>query len=390
MPKLFGDTGPLPIGPVGPGPSPEISGLEPSPLPKASGQEPTLIPEAPEHVPSRQTEASSHEPNLLPEAASIPIPAQERIADIAPDLPSDALPPPADNRPVAGSADHGGSPELAASTQLPPADNRPVAGSAEHTRVICVINRKGGVGKTTTTFNLAGGLAQMGKQVLIIDLDPMGSLCRSIGVLPKDPALSDLLIGSSGNFGGLIRPTHIPNLFVVPGDPNLRTFEMRHGSSIVYRESLSNHLSEILKWKPFHFVLIDCPPSLGLISGNAMAAAHQAIVPVDGSTYGMGALMDTLDVIRMVQKNVNRGFGVAGLLLNNVNLGTVYDRTILDVFRRRMKSAMFQTVIPTSPEADEAAQLGEPVTQHAPSSWMANAYRQLIEEVLAKEPNYAT
>ncbi len=379
MSKLFGDTGPLPIGPVSPGLSPDVNKIEPTPLPEASGHETILPPEA-----------SRHKPNRLPEAASIPMPPQDRIADSAPDLSSDAPARSADNRPAAGSADHSGSPELAASTQSPPADNRPMAGSADHTRVICVINRKGGVGKTTTTFNLAGGLAQMGKQVLVIDMDPMGSLCRSIGVFPAKRALSDLLIGSSGNLGALIRSTHIPNLFVVPGDPNLRTFEMRHGSSIVYRESLSNHLSEILKWKPFHFVLIDCPPSLGLISGNAMAAAHQAIVPVDGSTYGMGALMDTLDIIRMVQKNVNRGFGVAGLLLNNVNLGTVYDRTILDVFRRRMKSAMFQTVIPTSPEADEASQLGKPVTQHSPSSWMANAYHQLIEEVLEKDRNYAT
>ncbi len=354
MSKLFGDSGPLPIGRVGP------TGVGPDP--KQGGSVPIGQPEEPSHsAPAHYPDADI--PIGQPEAPSISAPAPHRAPE---------------------------SPGLASAPLSAPADNRPMAGSAEHTRVICVINRKGGVGKTTTTFNLAGGLAQMGKQVLVIDMDPMGSLCRSIGVLPKDLALSDLLVGANGNLGALVRSTHIPNLFVIPGDPNLRTFEMRHGSSIVYRESLSNHLSEILKWKPFHFVLIDCPPSLGLISGNAMAAAHQAIVPVDGSTYGMGALMDTLDIIRMVQKNVNRGFGVAGLLLNNVNLGTVYDRTILDVFRRRMKSAMFQTVIPTSPEADEASQLGEPVTQHSPSSWMANAYHQLIEEVLERDRNYAT
>ena len=355
MSKLFGETGPLLMGPVGPpgvGPEPEQGGFVPI------GQ-----PEAPSH--------SAPSPNP---AADIPIGQPEEH------------PPSGPARNLAADLE----PDLASAAPLPQSDNRPIVGSAENTRVICVINRKGGVGKTTTTFNLAGGLAQMGKQVLVIDLDPMGSLCRSIGVFPKDLALSDLLIGANGNLGALIRSTHIPNLFVVPGDPNLRTFEMRHGSSIVYRESLSNHLSEILKWKPFHFVLIDCPPSLGLISGNAMAAAHQAIVPVDGSTYGMGALMDTLDIIRMVQKNVNRGFGVAGLLLNNVNLGTVYDRTILEVFKRRMQGAMFRTVIPTSPEADEASQLGEPVTQHSPSSWMANAYHQLIEEVLERDRNYAT
>ncbi len=347
MSKLFGDTGPLPIGPVGPGPSPEISSFEPMPLPEAGDHERTPPPQA-----------IGHEPTPLPEAPVREVPA------------------------AAGTGKK--------SALSPPADSRPVAGSAERTRVICVINRKGGVGKTTTTFNLAGGLAELGKQVLVIDMDPMGSLCRSIGVFPAEQALSDLLIGANGNLGALVRSTNIPNIFVVPGDPNLRTFEMRHGSSIVYRESLRNQLSDILKWKPFHFVLIDCPPSLGLISGNAMAAAHQAIIPVDGSTYGMGALMDTLEIIRMVQKNVNKGLGKASLLLNNVDLGTVYDRTVLDVFRRRMQGAMFSTVIPTSPEADEAAQLGEPVTQHAPTSWMAKAYRQLVGEVLNSEPSYVS
>jgi chromosome partitioning protein len=137
-------------------------------------------------------------------------------------------------------------------------------------------------------------------------------------------------------------------------------------------------------------VFIDCPPSLGLISGNAMTAANEAIVPVDGSTYGMGALMDTLGIIRLVRKNVNDKLSIAGLLLNNVNLGTVYDRTVLEVFKRRLRSAMFKSVIPSSPEADEASQLGEPVTSHAPNSWMSKAYWQLAKELLNREPSYAS
>jgi chromosome partitioning protein len=261
--------------------------------------------------------------------------------------------------------------------------------NSRSTRVLCVVNRKGGVGKTTTTFNLAGALAQMDQQVLVIDMDPMGSLCRSLGIYPDKIALSDLLIGTGGSMDSLIRPTHLKNLYVIPGDPNLRTFEMRHGTSVVYREALSDLLDEVLKSTPFPFVFIDCPPSLGLISGNAMTAANEAIVPVDGSTYGMGALMDTLGIIRLVRKNVNDRLSIAGLLLNNVNLGTVYDRTVLEVFKRRLRSAMFKSVIPSSPEADEASQLGEPVTSHAPNSWMSKAYWQLAKELLHREPSYA-
>ena len=257
-----------------------------------------------------------------------------------------------------------------------------------NSRIICVVNRKGGVGKTTTTFNLAGALVEMGHEVLVIDLDPMGSLCRSLRVYPEEAALSDLLIGVEGSLGDLIRRTQIPNLYVIPGDPNLRTFEMRHGTSMMYREALNIKLSEVLERKPFPFVLIDCPPSLGLISGNALAASGEALVPVDGSTYGMGALMDTLGIIQLVRQNVNGRLTVCGLLLNNVDLGRVYDRTVLEVFKKKLRNTMFGSVIPTSLEASESSQIGDPVTSYAPSCWMAKSYRQLAHEVLAREPKH--
>ena len=255
---------------------------------------------------------------------------------------------------------------------------------APQPRIISVVNRKGGVGKTTTTFNLAGTLAQMGHEVLVIDIDPMGSLCRSLRIYPGEVALSDLLIAPNGSLGELIRPTHVPHLYVIPGDPNLRSFETRHGRSVGYRVALRDNLSEMLKWKPFSFVLIDCPPSLGLISGNALVASGEAIVPVDGSTFGMGALMDTLGIIRLVRQNVNPQLSVSGLLLNHVDFGTVYDRTVLEVFKQRFKGLMFTAVISTSPEADESCQMGEPVIRYAPSSWMAKAYWRLAKEVVAR------
>lgn len=335
MSKLFGDTGPLPIGQVGP-------------TQTGSKSEPELampIQEAPQASPVQQNPA---------EAASIRQGAAQR-------------------------------PQTSAHT-----GESAVSGKNGNTpRVLCVVNRKGGVGKTTTTFNLAGTLAQLNKRVLVIDLDPMGSLCRSLGIYPGTLALSDVLIGTGGSLAELISPTRLPNFYVVPGDPNLRTFEMRHGTSVVYREALASQLTELLRSKPFDFVFIDCPPSLGLLSGNAMTAASEAIVPVDGSTYGMGALMDTLGILRLVRQNVNGKLAIAGLLLNNVNLGTVYDRTVLEVFKHRLRSAMFKSVIPSSPEADESSQLGEPVVRYAPSSWMSKAYLQLAKELLSQEPSYA-
>src|SRR3989304_1324053 len=144
----------------------------------------------------------------------------------------------------------------------------PAASAHSQPRVLCVINRKGGVGKTTCAFNLAGALAHKGRQVLILDLDPMGSLCRSLHIFPGKITLSDLLVGVGGRLGGVVRPTHLQNIYVIPGDPNLRTLELRHATSAGLRLALRDKLSELLKQKPFPYVIIDCPPSLGLISRN--------------------------------------------------------------------------------------------------------------------------
>jgi len=254
------------------------------------------------------------------------------------------------------------------------------------TRVLSVLNRKGGVGKTTTAFNLAGTLAARGHTVLLIDIDPMGSLCRSLNIRPGEKTLSNVLVGIGDSLGELIRPTQVKNLFVVPGDPELRTFEMRNGRSVGYRDALDRALKEVLRFKPFPFVVIDCPPSLGLISGNALTASTEVIVPVDGSTYGMGALVDTFRVIKLVRENVNKKLKVCGVLLNNVDMGTVYDQTVREVLGQQFGNLMFRSVIPNSPEADVSSQKGVPVLQHAPTSWMAKAYAQLVTEVVAREP----
>ena len=265
--------------------------------------------------------------------------------------------------------------------------SEPAPRSHRPTRVLSVLNRKGGVGKTTTAFNIAGTLATRGKPVLLMDMDPMGSLCRSLQIRPGEKTLSDVLVGVGDSvLGELIRPTQLKNLYVVPGDPDLRTFEMRHSGSVGYRGALDRALKEVLRFKPFPFVVIDCPPSLGLISGSVLTASTEVIVPVDGSTYGMGALVDTFRVIKLVRENVNEKLKVCGVLLNNVDMGTFYDQTVRDVLSQQFGNLIFKSVIPTSPEADVCSQKGVPVLQGAPTSWMAKAYAQLVQELIEREP----
>jgi chromosome partitioning protein len=270
-------------------------------------------------------------------------------------------------------------PETRELTQQPQVEAAP--------RVISVVNRKGGVGKTTTAFNLAGVLSQMGHSVLVLDLDPMGSLCRSLQVSPGKMTMSDLLLGIDGEMAGLIHKTSYPSLYIIPGDPDLRTFEMRYGNSGTFREALKEKLGELLKKNPFPYVLIDCPPSLGLISGNALIACTEVIIPVDGSTYGMGALVDTLAIISLIRKNVNQRLRVCGLLINNVDMGTIYDRIMREVLIEKFNGLVFSSFVPTSPEADESSQMGVPVTHYAPTSWMAKSYRQLATEIVARGPS---
>lgn len=251
-------------------------------------------------------------------------------------------------------------------------------------RIICVVNRKGGSGKTTTTFNLAGALAEQGYRVLVIDVDPQGSFSRSLNVDRAGPKLSTVLMAPSEEFAGLVQPSPIDNLFVIPSDPDLKIVELRYGELAGHHNRLRSCLIKFLPQDQFDLIFIDCPPSLSILTSNALVAAQEVIIPVDGSTYGTEALKDTLESIKLVQEEVNPDLHICGILLSNVNRRTVYDQTVEEAYRNRFTDKMFDAVIPTSIKADEASMLGKPVTHYASSSHMAQCYRHLAEEVASR------
>ena len=252
------------------------------------------------------------------------------------------------------------------------------------TRIICVVNRKGGSGKTTTTLNLAGALAEQGYRVLVIDVDPQGSFSRALHVNCAGPKLSTVLMAPGEEFANLVQPTPVENLFVIPSDPDLKVIELRYGELAGHHNRLRSCLTKFLPSDRFDFAFIDCPPSLSILTSNALMAAQEVIIPVDGSTYGTEALKDTLESIKLVQEEVNPDLHICGILLGNVNRRTIYDQTIEETYRSRFTDSMFDTVIPTSIKADEAAMLGKPVTHYASSSYLAQCYRHLAEEVVSR------
>lgn len=251
-------------------------------------------------------------------------------------------------------------------------------------KIVCFVNRKGGSGKTTTVFNLAGALVEMGHRVLVIDMDPQGNFSRSLRIYPDGVGLSGLLASPNKGFRDLIHPTPFEGLSLVPSDPDLRTFEFRFGHETRRRSALKQCLNKYLPRDGFDFVFIDCPPSLTLLTSNALVAAEEVIIPVDGSTYTTDALIDTMESIRLAQKRVNGGLHLCGILLTNVNPRTVFDRTMEETLRERFGDLIFETVIPTSIRVDEAAQMGKPITFYARTHLLAHKYRELARELVKR------
>jgi len=251
-------------------------------------------------------------------------------------------------------------------------------------REIAFVNRKGGSGKTTTVFNVAGALLERGYSILAIDLDPQGSFSKSLQVYPTGSVtLSGVLLSPSERFRELIQTSWIVGLDVIPADPDLKAVD-RQLAPLPSRElRLRRCLTRYLP-AGYDFVLIDCPPSLDLLSINALVAASDLILPVDGGSFGMEALNDTLETIQAVKQSLRYDLSILGILLSNVNLRTTYDQVAQETLRERFGTLVFRTIIPNSIRVDEASQLGRPLVFYDPSSPLAQAYRNLAAEIVER------
>lgn len=249
-------------------------------------------------------------------------------------------------------------------------------------KTIAIINQKGGVAKTTTTINLGAYLANKNKKTLIIDLDPQGNATSGLGVnrfdLPR--CVYDGLINGVA-ISKLILKTNIKNLDLIPATIQLAGAEIEM-VSMLSREFLLKNLVKDLHG--YDYVLIDCPPSLGLLTINALTAADQYIVPIQCEYYALEGLGQLLKTVNLIKKGLNPDLEILGALMTMYNSTVNLSAQVVSEVKAYFKDKVFNTIIPRNIRLSEAPSYGEPISTFAPGSKGGLAYEELAEEVISR------
>lgn len=253
-------------------------------------------------------------------------------------------------------------------------------------RIIAIVNQKGGVGKTTTSINLAAALAAKNLRVLLIDMDPQGNASTGLGIprAQREHTIYNVLTEGL-SVDDAIQPTHVENLSVLPSHVDLSAAEMEigmaEGRTRILRDAVAAATSQ------FDYVMIDCPPSLNLLTINALSAARSVIVPLQCEFFALEGLSQLLQTVEMAKASINPALAIDGVML------TMYDRRnrlsaqVADDVRKHLGRAVFETIIPRNVRIAEAPSFGQPVITYAPSSKGAKAYLALADELIKKHRN---
>jgi chromosome partitioning protein len=260
----------------------------------------------------------------------------------------------------------------------------PILSSHGPARIVALCNQKGGVGKTTTTINLGAALAEFGRRVLLVDFDPQGALSVGLGVrlMHLERTVYDLLMDSHVSVDDVLIKTNVAGMDLLPSNIDLSAAEVQLVNEVAREQALARVLTPVVE--DYDFVLIDCQPSLGLLTINALTAAHTVIVPLECEYFalrGVALLQQTIDKVR---ERLNPRLELEGILATMYDSRTIHGREVLERLVEQFPDKVFHSVISRTVRFPETTVAGEPITTYASSSPGARAYRDLAREVLAR------
>ena len=261
----------------------------------------------------------------------------------------------------------------------------------EGPRIIAVANQKGGVGKTTTAINLAAALVECGLRVLVVDLDPQGNASTGLGIEPSDRDLTtyDLLV-EDASLADVIQETDIEDLCIIPATVDLSSADIElftnEKRSFLLHDALRQTAMDEYDWD---YVLIDCPPSLNLLTVNAMVAAHSVLVPLQSEFFALEGVTQLMLTIREVRQSANPNLRIEGIVLTMFDRRNNLSQQVEQDARDNLGDLVFQTKIPRNVRVSEAPSYAQPVLNYDSNSQGAQAYRALAEEILNKHHKIA-
>ena len=258
-------------------------------------------------------------------------------------------------------------------------------------KIIAIANQKGGVGKTTTSINLAAALAEIGKKILIIDLDPQGNSSTGLGIQPEQRKFTafELLI-EDVDVSEVIMTTELKNLSIISATTDLSSADIELFSNenrvFMLRDALKK---DILNKLGFDFILIDCPPSLNLLTVNAMVAAHSVLIPLQSEFFALEGLSQLMLSIREVRATANKELRIEGVVLTMFDRRNNLSLLVEEDARENLGDLVYKSIIPRNVRVSEAPSYSLPVLSYDPTSKGAQAYRDLAQEFLANNPSVA-
>ena len=250
-------------------------------------------------------------------------------------------------------------------------------------RILAMCNQKGGVGKTTSTINLGAALAEQGRRVLLVDLDPQGALSVGLGVNPLqlERTVYNLVMERNVTVQDVLLKTAIPGMDLLPSNIDLSAAEIQLVNEVAREQTLLRVLTPVLN--DYDIVLIDCQPSLGLLTVNALTAAHGVIIPLECEFFALRGVALLIQTIEKIQERLNPQLELEGILATMYDSRTLHGREVLARVVEAFGDKVFHTVINRTVRFPETTVAGEPITTYAPTSAGAQAYRDLALEVLA-------